>query len=185
MQQGSVTCPRIPWTHKSSFQWVQSLCIKEHGKQHVFYGSGPGYNQNSLFDCLEQQCSTYPNSSHHSPDLAFQVSPHGSQPFLNRTTTKLGLANGWRPFWHWHSLALTQPGTEPSAWAAITAGSAFRTGGQEAHPQHTHTQARTARHCPRGAIICRNEAMDLKGAIQLQWLWRLSHVLFCPNDVSR
>lgn len=133
MQQGSVTCPRIPWTHKSSFQWVQNLCIKEHGKQHVFCGSGPGYNQNSLLDCLEQQCSTYPNSSHHSPDLAFQMSPHGSQPFLNRTITKLGLANGWRPFWHWHSLAQSHQLELPSPLVLLSG-----LGGRR-HIPSTHT----------------------------------------------
>lgn len=98
----------MTWTQKqcefelvqSSFELVQRFCIKEHGKQHVFCGTGPGYNQNSLLDCLEQQCSIYPNSSHHSPDLAFQMSPHGSQPFLNRTITKLSLSNGWRLFWY-------------------------------------------------------------------------------------
>lgn len=131
MQLGSVTWTCIPWAHKSSFEWVQSFCIKDHGKQHVFCGSGPGYNQNSLLDCLEQQCSTYPNSSHHSPDLAFQMSPHGSQPFLNRTITKLSLANGWRLFWQWHSLAQSHQLVQPSLMVLL------QDWRQEEHLTHT------------------------------------------------
>lgn len=83
-QQGS--WPWVLWTHKCSFESVQGFWIKEH----VSCGSGPGYNQNSLLDCLDQQCSTYLNSSHHNPDLDFQVPQHGPQPFLNRT-----IANKW------------------------------------------------------------------------------------------
>ena len=105
-QQVSVTWPRVPWTHKCSFESVQSSWIKEHGKQHVSCGSGPGYNQNSLLDCLDQQCSAYPNSSHHNPDLAFQMSPRGPQPFPNRTITKKWVwlmaedSSGTNTAWH-------------------------------------------------------------------------------------
>lgn len=82
-QQGSVTWPCVPRTHECCFQSVQSSWIKEHGKQYVSCSSGAVYNWNSLLDCLEQQCSTYPDSSHHDPGLDFQMCPHGPWPFPN------------------------------------------------------------------------------------------------------